>query len=83
MCFRYIKHKKDKTQKLKMLTLQKNKLSSTQKLCIVFIASFMPLFVALICQLDVMSTLKATFLVFLSSVFYLYHEKRRNAFRLD
>lgn len=66
-----------------MLTLQKNKLSSAQKICVVFVASFMPLVVAFVWQLDVMSTLEAAFLMFFSLVIFLYHSKHKNALRLD
>ena len=66
-----------------MLTLKKDKLSASQKLFIVFAASFLPLVVAIFCQLDVLSTLEATLLVFFSSTFFILVSKRKDSFRLD
>ncbi len=66
-----------------MLTLKKNKLSSSQKLFVVFLASFMPFIFAIICQLDILATLKAAFLVLSCSVFCLYRGKHKNTLHLD
>lgn len=66
-----------------MLSLQKNKLSASQKLFIVFAVSFIPFLFAIICQLDILAALKAALLVSLSAVFFFYRSRHKNAFRLD
>ncbi len=66
-----------------MLTLKKDKLSTSQKLFIVFVASFLPLVAAIFFQLDVLSTLEATLLVLFSSVFFILANKRKGSSCLD
>ena len=66
-----------------MLSLQKNRLSLSQKLFIVFVVSSTPLIFAIICQLDIISALKAALVVSLGSTFFFYRSKHKNAFHLD